>query len=157
MPCERTCLMYLPHLTMPSFSYPHTYLTPTHLISSSSTSLKIFQQHQRTEKKHIQLDYPSKCDEWQTPSVIDPRHSMASNSRSGIEANTKNDQERFDGTLAPRRKNRKLLMVKGLPFAETRNQVEAFLKSKLNKPDSANFHWPPSKDPRQSLPSSHHG
>ncbi|KAK1691561.1 hypothetical protein BDP55DRAFT_751340 [Colletotrichum godetiae] len=69
---------------------------------------------------------------------------VASNSRSSIEANTKNDQERFDGTLPPHRKNRKLLMRPGT-------------KSKLNKPDSANFHWPPPKDPRRSLPSSHHG
>ncbi|EXF78418.1 hypothetical protein CFIO01_11716 [Colletotrichum fioriniae PJ7] len=77
---------------------------------------------------------------------------MASNGSRGIDANDKDDQERFDIVLAPYRKNRRLLRVKSLPFAETRVRVEAFLKSKLAKPDSASFNWPPS-----SRPSGHDG
>ncbi|KAJ3942220.1 uncharacterized protein N0V96_007715 [Colletotrichum fioriniae] len=72
---------------------------------------------------------------------------MASNGSRGIDANDKDDQERFDIVLAPYRKNRRLLRVKSLPFAETRVRVEAFLKSKLAKPDSASFNWPPSSGP----------
>ncbi|KAK1523031.1 hypothetical protein CPAR01_13884 [Colletotrichum paranaense] len=72
---------------------------------------------------------------------------MAFNGSRGIEANDKDDQERFDIVLAPYRKNRRLLRVKNLPFAETRARVEAFLNWKLAKPDSASFNWPPSNRP----------
>ncbi|KAK1509012.1 hypothetical protein CABS01_08242 [Colletotrichum abscissum] len=60
---------------------------------------------------------------------------MAFNGSRGIDANDKDDQERFDIVLAPYRKNRRLLRVKSLPFAETRARVEAFLDSKLAKPE----------------------
>ncbi|UQC78558.1 uncharacterized protein CLUP02_04035 [Colletotrichum lupini] len=45
---------------------------------------------------------------------------MAFSGSRGIEANDKDDQERFDIVLSPYRKNRRLLRVKSLPFAETR-------------------------------------
>ncbi|KAK1501510.1 hypothetical protein CTAM01_05734 [Colletotrichum tamarilloi] len=76
---------------------------------------------------------------------------MAFSGSRGIEANDKDDQERFDIVLSPYRKNRRLLRVKSLPFAETRARVEAFLNSKLAKPDSASFNWPPSRWSRVSL------
>ncbi|KAF4783470.1 hypothetical protein HER10_EVM0010318 [Colletotrichum scovillei] len=70
---------------------------------------------------------------------------MAFNGSRGINATNNNgDQQRLDSVLAPYRKNRKLLRVKNLPFAETRDRVEAFLKSKLTNSESASFNWPPS-------------
>ncbi|KXH60930.1 hypothetical protein CNYM01_10998 [Colletotrichum nymphaeae SA-01] len=73
---------------------------------------------------------------------------MAFNSSRGNNAtNNIGDQQRLDSVLAPYRKNRKLLRVKNLPFAETRDRVEASLKSKLTKPESASFNWPPSGRP----------
>jgi hypothetical protein len=55
------------------------------------------------------------------------------------------------------RKNRRLLVARGIPFNATRAAFEADIRAKLVKPDSVIFLWPPPPSANCSNPTRHSG